>query len=270
MTGRDNGDGRVPMSALVVSHNEGHLVGARLRELSFCEELLVVDVASTDDTAAVAEACGARVISRPFARIAELVHPHVVREARNDLIVLSDPDEEIPPALARRLASLPSTLADDVALVFAPRIFYFRGRPLRGTIWGGHGGKGLVARRSGTEFIPAVHRGLQMRPGYRREVIEWDGENAIRHLWASGYREFIKKHLRYIRIEGPARALTGEITGFKALVFTPYRSFWQCFVTRQGYRDGVHGFVLSVLYALYRTASDVALIRELRRTRATA
>jgi len=257
------------MTALVVSHNEGHLIGDRLHELSFCDELLVVDVASTDDTAAVAEAHGARVIPRPFARIAELVHPHVIDQARHDLVILSDPDEEIPPALARRLAELPGTLEDDVGLVFAPRIFYFRGRPLRGTIWGGSGGKGLVARRSGTEFIPAVHRGVQPRPGFRRILIEWDGENAIRHHWVSGYGEFLKKHVRYIRIEGPARALTGEITGFKALVRTPDRSFRECFVTRKGYRDGLHGLALSVLYALYKTASDVALIRELRRAKAS-
>ena len=258
-------EGRAPLTALVVSHNESRLVADRLRELSFCDDLLVVDLASTDDTAAVAAAHGARVLKRPSARFVELVHPEVVDEARHDLVILSDPDEEIPPALAERLAGLPSTLSDDVALVFAPRVYFFRGRPLRGTIWGGHGGKGLVARRSGTEFVPIVHRGLQMRAGYRRDVIEWDGENAIRHLWASGYREFLRKHLRYIRVEGPARALSGEKMGYKALLLTPYRSFWECFVKREGYRDGFHGFALSFLYALYRTASDLALLRELQR-----
>ena len=260
---------RVPMTGLVVSHNEAHLIGDRLRELRFCDELLVVDVASKDATAAVAEAGGARVIPVPFVRIAELIHPQVVHEARNDLIVLSDPDEEIPPALARQLARIPATIEDDIALVFAPRIFYFRGRPLRGTIWGGAGGKALVARRSATEFIPAVHKGVQMKPGFDRLVLEWDGDNAIRHHWVSGYREFIAKHVRYIRIEGPARAMTGEITGYKALVRSPWRAFRLCYLTRQGYRDGLDGFVLSVLYALYKTASDLALIRELRRRRAS-
>jgi len=255
------------MTALVVSHNEAHFIGDRLRELSFCDELLVVDVASTDDTVAVAEASGARVIPFPFTRIAELVHPHVVGEARHDLILLSDPDEEIPFALASQLAALPGALDDDVALVFVPRIFYFRGRPLRGTVWRGAGGKALVARRGAAEFVPAVHKGVAMRPGFRRLVIEWDGENAIRHHWVSGYREFIKKHIRYIRIEGPARALTGDITGLRALVKTPYRAFKLCYFDREGKLDGLDGLALSVLYAIYRTGSDIALIRELRRSK---
>ncbi len=260
---------RVPMTGLIVSHNEGHLVADRLRELAFCDELLVIDVASTDDTARVAEANGARVIRHPFTRIAELVHPDVVHHARNDMIVIPDPDEEIPPRLAEQVAGLPESMAPDVGFLLVPRIFYFRGKPLRGTIWGGIGGKPLVARRSGTEFIPAVHRGLNARPGYRVEKLEpWEEANAIRHHWVSGYREFVKKHVRYIRIEGPARALTGEVTGYRALVRTPYRAFRECYIERQGRLDGVDGFVLSVLYAIYRTGSDMALMRELRRQRA--
>jgi glycosyltransferase involved in cell wall biosynthesis len=259
---------RVPMTGLIVSHNEGHLLADRLRELAFCDELIVIDVASTDDTTAVAEAHGARVVPHPYARIAELIHPEVVGEARNDLVVIPDPDEEIRPALSRRLAELPASLPEDVAAVVVPRIYYFRGRPLRGTIWGA-GRKLLVVRRSGADFIPAVHRGVRVKPGYRSEEIAWDGSNEIRHHWASGYREFIRKHARYPAIEGPARALTGEITGYRALVRTPDRSFRQCFVERKGYLDGFHGFALSVLYAIYRTASDVALIRELRRIKAS-
>lgn len=256
---------KAPLTGLIVSHNEGHLIGDRLRELAFCDELIVIDVDSTDDTAVVAEANGARVIRHPFARIAELVHPDVVHHARHDVLVIPDPDEEIPPALAEQLGQLRGSLADGVAVLVAPRIFYFRERALLGTVWGGVGGKPLVVQRSRVEFIPAVHHGMRALPGYRFEGMPKTGDNAIKHYWVSGYREFIRKHVRYVQIEGPARALTGEITGFRALVRTPGRSFRQSFVTREGYRDGFQGFALSVLYSIYRTASDIQLIRELRR-----
>jgi glycosyltransferase involved in cell wall biosynthesis len=261
---------KVPMTGLIVSHNEAHWLRDRLRELAFCDDLVVVDVASTDETAAVAEANGARVVPHEWAQIAELVHPDVIDEARNDLVVLPDPDEAIPPRLAEQLAELPQTLDDDVGVVIAPRIYYFRGKPLRGTIWGGTSGKRLVARRSGATFVPAVHYGVQVRPGFRIVHIDYDGTNAMQHLWASGYRDFVRKHLRFVRIEGPARALLGEITGYRAAVHTPWRSFKVSFVERKGYLDGFRGFALSVLYAAYRTASDLALIRELKRRRNAA
>ena len=253
------------MTGLIVSHNEGHLIGDRLRELAFCDELLVVDVASTDDTAVVARANGARVIGHAFAPIVERVYPGVVDQAQHDLLVIPDPDEEIPPALAEQIAALAESLGAEVGMVIVPRRYHFRGRVLRGTVWGGLGGKPLVIRRSGTDFVPEVHRGLQLRPGYRFESIEFDGRNAIAHHWLSGYREFVEKHLRYLRFEGESRAFMGEITGFRALLGTPYRAFTESYVQRKGRLDGFDGLMLSILYALYRTASDVELIRELRR-----
>jgi glycosyltransferase involved in cell wall biosynthesis len=253
------------ITGLIVSRNEAHLIGDRLRELEFCDELIVIDVASTDGTARIAEARGARVIAHPFTRIAELVHPDVVHHVHNDLLVIPDPDEEMPPALVEHLAGLSESLAGDVGVLVVPRIFYFRGRPLRGTVWGGVGWKPLVARRSGSRFQPAVHHGVKPLPGHRIERLAWNGDNAVKHHWASGYREFIRKHVRYIRIEGPARALTGEITGVRATLKTPVRSFRECYVTRKGYLDGADGLLLSLMYAVYRTASDVQLVRELRR-----
>jgi glycosyltransferase involved in cell wall biosynthesis len=258
------------MTALVVSHNEGHLLSRLLPDLGFCDEVIVVDVASVDDTARLAEAAGARVIAHPYATVVELIHPDVVGEARNDLIILPDPDERIPSHLADQLTELARSIEDDVAIVRIPRVFYFRGRPLKGTVWGGIGHKPLVVRRSACEFLPAVHHGVRPRPGFRQTHIPWDGGNAIAHYWLRSYGEFLSKHMRYVRAEGPSRQLIGEITGYRELVKTPLASFRESFVKRKGYLDGFDGFCLSALFALYQTASRFALIRELRHARRAA
>ena len=202
----------VPMTGLIVSHNEAHLIGARLRELAFCDELLVIDVASTDDTAAVAEANGARVIPHPFARIAELVHPDVVRRGpqRHD----RDPrSRRGDPAACWRARSrnFPSRWHREIGFLLVPRIFYFRGRPLRGTIWGGVGGKRPSSRGGAApSSFPLSTAGSNARPGTASGSSSRDGENAIRHHWVSGYREFIKKHVRYLRIEGAGARVDGR------------------------------------------------------------
>ena len=105
----------------------------------------------------------------------------------------------------------------------------------------------------------------RLRPGFEKLYIGYDGSNAIRHHWMGGYREFIASHLHYIRIEGRARALNGEITGYRAALRTPFDAFYTSFVKQHGYRDRARGFALSVLYALYRTGSDLSLIRYLAR-----
>lgn len=260
--------GTVAMTALIVSRNEAHFLGDRLRELAFCNERIVVDLGSKDETRAVAEAAGARVIAHPPTAIVEEVHCDVVEQASNDLILIPDPDEAIPPGLASQLAGMPDSLDSEVAVVVVPRIYYFRDQPLCGTIWGGVGWKALLIRRSGTRFQPAVHHGIEPRDGYRSERVAWDGENALVHHWVNGYGDFLTKHVRYLRAEGTARMMIGEITGVRGVLSTPWRAFRESYVERDGRRDGIRGLNLSVLYALYRTGAEIQLLRALRRTAA--
>jgi len=90
-------------------------------------------------------------------------------------------------------------------------------------------------------------------------------ETAIVHRWASGYRELIERHRRYLRLEPADRAAAGEETGLRAVARTPWHSFWESFVTKNGYRDGMTGLSLSLFWAGFRTAGEIALLRQLRR-----
>lgn len=255
----------LPITAIVASHNEAHLLPACLEALAFCDELIVVDIASSDGTRAVAERFGARVIESEWVPIAERARARPVREARHDWLLIRDPDEVVPPALAAELRELFPTLPDDVGIVAAPTQRYFGGKPLRGTVWGGVQQDRLLANRRLVEFPTAVHRRLIRRGDARDVSIPSNGDNAIRHYWVDGYRTFVKRHLRYMRLEGTDRADAGEVTGLRAIAATPLRSFRDSFVRARGYRDGVRGFVLSLLWAAYKTGAEAMLLRELRR-----
>ena len=53
---------RLPISALVASGNEAKELRRCLATLGFCDEIIVVDLESTDDTISVAEQAGAGVV----------------------------------------------------------------------------------------------------------------------------------------------------------------------------------------------------------------
>jgi hypothetical protein len=189
----------------------------------------------------------------------------VIADARHDWLLIRDPDEVVPPALAAELAELFPQLEPDVGLVAAPTQRYFAGRPLQGTFWGGVQTDRLLAKRGLVEFPTAVHRRLPRKPGCREVVIPFRGDNAIAHYWADGYRSFLERHWRYLPLEGVGRADLGHVTGPKAVLATPWRAFSDSFLTRRGYRDGLRGLSLSILWALYRTGAELMLLRELRR-----
>jgi glycosyltransferase involved in cell wall biosynthesis len=256
---------KLPITAIVASHDEAQLLPDCLAGVAFCDELIVVDIASRDDTAAVAKAHGARVIPHPWVPIGELARAEAVATARHDWLLVRDPDEVIPPQLADEVVELFPTLGPDVGLVTCPIQRYFAGRPLRGGAWGGVKRERLLSRRSGSTFQTGVNSKLVLAPDFREFAIPYRGDNAIRHLWLTGYRAFFERHLRYLRLEGPDRRAAGEITGVRAVVRTPWRSFRESFIAERGYLDGLRGLALSLLWAAYRTGADLALLRELRR-----
>jgi glycosyltransferase involved in cell wall biosynthesis len=258
---------RLPLSALVTSRNEGALLRKCLPAIRFCDEIIVIDVESDDDTATVAAQHGAQVVRHSYVPIAEWARVTIAPRARHDWLLVVDPDEEVPPALAAAVAELLPTLADDVAAVDAPRQYYFAGRRLLGTVWGGPNKRRLLVRRTAVELTPTIWGGMTIRPGKRVLELPFADATAIRHRWATGYRELIGRHRRYVRLEAVDRVQAGEISGWRALLRTPWRSFRESFFVKRGYRDGVHGLGLSVFWALFRTSAEAAFLLEQRRAR---
>lgn len=255
---------RLPLTAIVSSHNEAYLLGCCLDSVAFCDEIIVIDIVSDDDTAAVAEAHGARVVAHDYVPIAEAARVDVAPLARHDWLLVVDPDEEVPEPLADDVRRLLPELAEDVAAVDAPRQYYFAGRPLRGTVWGGPNRRRLLVRRSAVELTPAIWGGMRIRPGFSIVDLPFTPETAIVHRWASGYRELVARHRRYVALECADRAAAGEITGARAVLTMPVASFAESYVRKRGYRDGVTGIMLSAFWAWFRTSSEVALFRQLR------
>jgi glycosyltransferase involved in cell wall biosynthesis len=255
---------RLPLTAIVTSRNEASLLGRCLDAVAFCDELIVIDVASEDDTARVAEAHGARVVRHSYVPIAEAARAVVASQARHDWLLVVDPDEELPPRLAAEVAGLLPAMPDDVAAVDAPRQYYFAGRPLRGTVWGGPNKRRLLVRRSGVTLTPAIWGGMTIDPGYRVLTMPFTPDTAIVHRWSEGYRDLIVRHRRYLKLEAVDRASAGEITGLREIARTPWASFVESFIVKKGYRDGGTGLALSLFWAWFRTSGELALLRQLR------
>jgi Glycosyl transferase family 2 len=256
-----------PVSAIVTSCNEASLLPRALAGIAFCDELIVVEVGTAvAETACVAEQFGARFIHHPPVRIAEAARVTVAPQARHDLLLVTDPDEEVPEALAWQIIELVPTLPGDVAAVDAPLQYYFGGKRLRGTTWGGPNRRRLLVRRSAVELTPTIWGGMRLRDGHRVLVLPFSDETAIVHHWASGWSDLVAKHRRYLAQEPTDRAAAGHVTGLRELARTPWRSFRESFISRQGYRDGFTGLGLSIFYAGFRTAGEFLFLRQLRRT----
>jgi len=96
---------RAAISACVITLNEADRIEACLRSLAWCDEVVVVDSHSTDDTRARAAALGARVIERDWPGFAAQKE-FAVRAAAHDWVLVVDADERLSEALRDELVAL--------------------------------------------------------------------------------------------------------------------------------------------------------------------
>ena len=95
-------------SVVVPAFNEGPSIGplvTALRAAATWREILVVDDGSTDDTAARAEAAGARVLRHPYNKGNGASVKTGIRQATGAFVLIIDADGQHPPADALRLVA---------------------------------------------------------------------------------------------------------------------------------------------------------------------
>ena len=85
---------RQPLSAVVTTFDNAATLDACLASLAFCDEIVVLDSHSTDDTVAIARRHGARVHAEPFKGYGPQKQS-AIDKATHDWVLLLDADERL-------------------------------------------------------------------------------------------------------------------------------------------------------------------------------
>jgi glycosyltransferase involved in cell wall biosynthesis len=120
----------LPISLIVITHNEEANIARCLDSVSFAAEKIVVDSGSEDRTTAIAAAHGARVVIQPWLGFGPQRN-FASALASNDWILSLDADEALTPELVRELEQrLPQLLTSHSTVGVLARTAWFMGRPL--------------------------------------------------------------------------------------------------------------------------------------------
>lgn len=256
---------KYPISAIVVGKDEAALLNSCLSKLKFCDEIIYVDLGSSDASVEIAEKNEARIIKFDSVPIVEIVHSKVVDQTRHKAVLITDPDEQIDDRLIEQIDEFLEALflGQEFAAIYVPMINYFKDVAIKGTIWGGKDqGRILLVNKDRFEFKPFVHNGRIPKNGFR---IFWadrnlTNTNVVHHFWAQSVTQLVEKHKRYILKEGEARYSKGLRTNYFKICTCPFIHFYDCFFKKQGYKDGLLGFGLSLFWAWYQTSCEFNLL----------
>jgi glycosyltransferase involved in cell wall biosynthesis len=251
----------VKFTGLVVTYNEGHLLRDCLNSLSFCDQLLAIDLGSSDNSVQIAQECGAEVVHRPWVPVVEQVWPDAVSRAQNPWILRADPDEVFPRSLAHDLSDAIIEHEHRIGLVDLPHLTYFRRRPLKTTRWGGIQYIPKAFHKDRVRFTSQVHSGILCSAAYEHICIPGRAGNAIQHYWAKTYSDLPEKHKRYILQEGQALYEAGYRFSWLLPIAHTARALISNLFEHRGLLGGYDGIFLSFFYAWYRLMATLSLRR---------
>ena len=209
------------------------------------DEIVVVDMYSSDGTRDIAERHGARVLLHEPMGFVEPARAWSVAQATGDWVLLLDADEVIPRRLSDRLLQV--VASDEADVVDIPELNYFFGEPIMRGGWHPDAQRHPRFFRKGMlQFSAKVHAPHVVAPGARVLVLSYEPELAISHFAYTTISEFLERTERYTSLDieplpgsmrQQIRHASGEVAGrlFRA----------------RGLRDGSRGFVLAVLMGIY-------------------
>lgn len=239
------------VTVLILTFNEEEMLPHCLAPLGWADEILVVDSGSTDKTAAIAAAAGAKVLERPFTNFAEQCNWGLAR-ASSDWVLQVDADEVVTPELAK---SVRETVASN------PRTEIFSlcrdacawGRFMKASSWSGEWIPRLF-RKGAVEFRGAVHQDPQING---RPVGRLGGK--LLHYSYRSAEQYFRKSEFYATLWAEQAHARGKRTGIpKAAAAGLWRMFHNYFI-RGEIRDGRIGFVMSVLSGMHTFSRHIKL-----------
>ncbi len=206
-------------------------------------EIVVVDMESEDGTAALAEKLGAKVYSHKNVGYVEPARNFAISKATGDWVLILDADEEIPGHLAGVLkATLEESNPADYYRISRKNIIF--GKWVKHTLWWPDYQirffkKGFVS------WGDEIHS-LPITKGKGTDFPAKEGL-AITHYNYNFLDQYIERLFRYTKIQAEELLKAGYVFDWKDVVKKPLNEFLRRFFEGKGYKDGVHGFILSLL-----------------------
>jgi glycosyltransferase involved in cell wall biosynthesis len=228
------------LTVLVVAKNEAHNLAGCLSLARWADErVVVVDAKSEDATLEIARREADVVAVRPFDDFASQRNA-ALDLASGDWVLSIDADERVTPALE---AEIRRVIADPAIPYRGYRV------PIRSVILG------RPFAYSGTQHdqpLRLFRRDSGRWTGLVHETVALDGpagslENALAHRTLHNAQVFLQKINQYTTLEAERLASSQRRFRMSDLAVRPIWTFFKLYLLKQGFRDGIEGFMFCAL-----------------------
>ncbi len=238
------------ISVIVNTWNEEKNIKRCLDSAKWADEIIVVDMFSTDKTVAIAKKSDAKIFSHKYTSYVEPARNFAIKKTTGDWILILDADEEISSELAQKLKNLTEN-KEGLTYFRLPRKNIIFGKWIKLSRWCPDYNirffkKGAVCWSEKIHSVPLTRgEGFDLEP---KEA------NAILHYHYQTVSQYLERLNRYSDIQARELVENGYKFKWQDLLRKPMSEFLSRFFAGEGYKDGLHGLALSLLQSFSELA----------------
>lgn len=230
---------QLPISLVVITKNEELKIDKCLSSVDFVSEKLIVDSGSIDRTTEIATSMGAKVIQKDWLGFGPQKQ-FASESAANDWILNLDADEVLSNEAKAEIISLfvEAGQLDEKTVYLLPRKSFFLGKWIRFGGWYPDY-QGRLYNRQHSGWLPvAIHEKVS---GDRYQKMKFP----ILHQVFESISEQVQANNRYSSLLAAKDDQAGKKFSYLRLVVKPVVKFLECYLLKQGFRDGWQGLIIS-------------------------
>lgn len=232
---------REKISAIIIAGNEEKNIRPCLESVNWCDEIILVDSESSDKTVEIAKEFTDKIFIKKWNGFA-VQKRFSLEKASNEWVLSIDADERVSDDLRIDIEKLLSEEpnADGYKI---PRENYFLNKAIKSCGWYPDYQLRLF-RKSKTKVTERkVHEGFIVDG----KVEKLNG--VLIHLTHQSISETISKINHYSTLEAEEKVNQKHAKPLQILTH-PIAAFLNHFISRRGYKDGVHGLMISLIHAM--------------------
>ena len=234
---------------MIVTHNEESNIEDALRSAADFTEIIVVDSFSNDSTVEICRRYTDKVYQHAWPGYTKQKQK-AVDYAQNAWVLILDADERITPALKKEISELFASSSSSLSSpaydgFYIARKNFFLGRWIRHSGWWPDRTLRLFRKDRGA---------LEDREVHEKVVVNGSVGNlagCMEHYTYRTISDYIRKMDMYAALAAREIRKKSGRPGVEFLAIKPFFTFLKMYILRLGFLDGMHGFILAVLYSYY-------------------
>lgn len=231
------------LSLFIITKNEGDKIADCIESAkNICDEIIVCDSNSTDDTVQIAKKLGAKVIQHEFIGFADQKN-YALSQCTGDWVLSLDADEVLTKELAEEISKIPDD--SEFSGFEIHRANYFLGKRMNFSGLDNEYILRLIKNGSGQYKNVLVHEGLEITGKTKRL------KNEMLHYSYSDLDNYFNKFNKYTSLAARDLIEKGRKFSFLGTIFRLPFEFMKRYFLELGFLDGMRGFIWASCSTFY-------------------